>query len=389
MTAFDETCMRRALEIALRAEGAVEPNPMVGCVIARDERIVAEGWHERFGGPHAEINALAHLARAGQSSQGCDLYVTLEPCCHHGKTPPCVGAIVAAGIKRVVAAQTDPFAAVAGRGIAELTAAGVKVETGLCEDEARDLNAPYRKLIETGRPWVIAKWAMTLDGKVATASGDSRWISNESSRRIVHELRGRVDAILVGIGTALADDPLLTARPAGKRIATRVVLDSLARLPLTSQLVQTAGQVPLLVAAGPKAPESNLTGLRTAGCEVVQFPNSAHSDRLPALLDELGRRRMTNLLVEGGAAVFGSFFDQDLVDEVCVFAAPKIVGGAAAPSPVQGQGPERIDLAHVLSNVQIESIDGDVYVRGRIRRPRRESGEKSRASPTNNIRDAQ
>ena len=236
--------MRRALELAERGRGYVEPNPLVGAVIVRDDQVVAEGWHQRFGEAHAEIDA---LAMAADKARGATLYVTLEPCCHHGKTPPCTDALIRAGIKHVVAAMLDPFAQVAGKGVELLRAAGITVETGLCEQEARSLNAPYLKLLATGKPYVHAKWAMSLDGKIATRSGDSRWISNEASRKRVHELRGRMDAIIVGIGTVLADDPLLTARPPGPRTACRVILDSCGRLPLSSKLAQSARLVPTLV----------------------------------------------------------------------------------------------------------------------------------------------
>src|SRR5436305_1406899 len=206
----DHTWMRRALELAERGRGFVEPNPLVGAVVVRDGSVVGEGWHRRYGEAHAEVNA---LAQAGEAARGATLYVTLEPCCHVGKTPPCTDAVLAAGISRVVAAMADPFPKVAGGGIARLRAAGVAVAVGLGESEARRLNAPYLKLLATGRPYVHAKWAMTLDGKIATRTGDSRWISNEASRRVVHAMRGRMDAILVGIGTALVDDPSLTAPP--------------------------------------------------------------------------------------------------------------------------------------------------------------------------------
>src|SRR5437763_14170321 len=204
MTDTDATWLRHARTLAERGRGAVEPNPLVGAVVIRDGQLVGEGWHQRYGGPHAEINA---LAAAGGGARGATLYVTLEPCCHHGKTPPCTDAVLRAGIRRVVAAMPDPFPQVAGKGAALLRAAGVTVEFGLCEAEARRLNAPYLKLLGTGRPYVHAKWAMSLDGKIATRTGDSKWISNDAARRRVHELRGRMDAILVGIGTALADDP--------------------------------------------------------------------------------------------------------------------------------------------------------------------------------------
>lgn len=356
--------MQRALELAAQGEGAVEPNPMVGCVIARGAEILGEGWHRRFGGPHAEVEAL-EIAR--ERARGATLYVTLEPCCHQGKTPPCTRAVLAAGIARVVAATTDPFLQVAGGGLAELRAAGVEVQSGVLESEARKLNAPYLKLLSTGRPWVIAKWAMTLDGKIATRSGDSRWISCKASRQVTHQLRGRVDAIVVGRGTAAADDPLLTARPPGPRTAVRVVLDTRASLSLKSQLVRTARELPVLVAASSEASEVNCTKLREAGCEVLTCGGATPQARLESLLDELGKRRMTNVLVEGGSRLLGSFFDALLIDEVHVFIAPKLAGGEAAPGPIAGQGVEAIAAAMALEDVVVKQIGGDVYLHGRTR----------------------
>ena len=354
--------MRRALEIAERGRGAVEPNPLVGAVLVRDGHIVGEGWHERFGEDHAEVRA---LQTAGDAARGATLYVTLEPCCHHGKTPPCTAALIRAGIGRVVAALADPFPLVASRGIAQLQSAGVAVEIGLCESEARRQNAPYLKLVGAGRPYVHAKWAMTLDGKIATRTGDSKWISNETSRRKVHELRGRMDGILVGIGTALADDPLLTARPPGPRVAGRVVLDSKARLPLTTQLVRTAKTVPTMIVVSSTAPQDRVDALVAAGCEIMaRSPEQEGSPRLVTLLDELGKRRWTNLLVEGGSDVLGRFLDAGMIDEVHVFLAPRLVGGAQGKTPVAGRGVESLADAWNLSAWQTEMLDGDVYLRG-------------------------
>ena len=298
--------MRRALELAVRGQGFVEPNPMVGCVIAQGAEIIGEGFHRRFGQAHAEVEA---LRIAGDRAAGATLYVTLEPCCHHGKTPPCTRAVLASGVRRVVVAARDPFPQVQGGGIAELQAAGVDVEVGLLEAEARRLNAPYLKLVETGRPWIIAKWAMTLDGKIATRTGESRWISNPQSREIVHELRGRVDAVVVGRGTAERDDPLLTARPPGPRTAVRVVLDTQASLGSDSQLVRTASEAPVLVAVGEESSPADRSRLRDAGCEVFVCDGETHAARLDALLAELGRRRLTNVLVEGGGRLLGSLLD--------------------------------------------------------------------------------
>lgn len=358
--------MARALELASRGEGYVEPNPMVGCVVVRDGEVVGEGWHRKFGGPHAEVEA---LRVAGARTRGATMYVTLEPCCHHGKTPPCTQAIIAAAMARVVCAQRDPFEQVAGRGIKTLEAAGITVEVGTSEAEAKRLNAPYLKLVTTGRPWIIAKWAMTLDGKIATRTGDSRWISGEASREIVHQLRGRVDGIMVGRGTVERDDPLLTARPPGPRVATRIVVDSRASLPPESQLVRSVSDAPVLVAVGSEALQENIDRLTATGCEVVVCrPNDAVQKlvSMPALLDELGRRRMTNVLVEGGSRLLGAFFDAGEIHEVHAFIAPKLIGGFQAATAFAGMGLEKIAKALQLDDLEMRQIGDDLYVRGRI-----------------------
>lgn len=381
--------MLRATALARRGEGFVEPNPMVGCVIAKDGEVVGEGWHQQFGGPHAEVHA---LKAAGERAKGATMFVTLEPCCHQGKTPPCTDAIIAAGIQRVVTALRDPFPQVAGGGLKRLAAAGIDVELGLGESDVQQLNAPYLKLVATGRPWMIAKWAMTLDGKMATRSGYSKWISGEASRHVAHQLRGRVDAIMVGRKTAQLDDPMLTARPsesttaglpsnaaktsataglsssAPSRIATRIVLDSMAGLPSFSQLVRTAGKYPTLIAAGPEAPEKELRRLAAAGCEVLPFAPPSRYERLIQLLDELGRRRMTNVLVEGGANLLGSMFDAGQIDEAHVFIAPKLFGGQKARSPIRGAGVEQVTDALQLESLQVQRLGDDVYVSGRVKR---------------------
>ena len=363
---FDAWHMRRALELAVRGQGFVEPNPLVGCVIVQAEgTVVGEGFHPRFGGPHAEIEA---LRVAGPRADGATLYCTLEPCCHHGKTPPCTDAILAAGITRVVAAMPDPFPQVSGGGLRALQAAGVEVRVGLLADEARRLNAPYLKLVEQGVPWIIAKWAMTLDGKMATRSGDSQWISCEAARRVTHQLRGRVDAILIGSGTAAADDPLLTARPSGARRATRVVVDSRAVLSLESQLVRTARDTPVLIAVGPDAPDTAKQQLASAGCEVWVCQAADSQERLRLLLKELGHRRMTNVLLEAGGRLLGSFFDAGQIDEVHAFIAPKLIGGLSAASPFAGAGVERMSDALLLDEPNVRTLGDDVYISGRVRR---------------------
>jgi diaminohydroxyphosphoribosylaminopyrimidine deaminase/5-amino-6-(5-phosphoribosylamino)uracil reductase len=359
MTSSDEFFMQRALALAERGRGHVEPNPLVGAVVVRDGQVVGEGWHQCYGQAHAEVNA---LTAAGEAARGATLYVTLEPCCHQGKTPPCTDAVLRSGVRRVVVGMADPFPQVAGKGLQILQNAGLAVITGICESEARQLNAPYLKLLATGRPYVHAKWAMTLDGKIATRTGDSRWISNETSRRRVHELRGRMDAIVVGIGTVLADDPMLTARPPGPRTATRIVLDSHGRTPAASQLVRTARETPTLIATVGNA----AAALRTHGCEVASLSAAETGISLPDFLDELGRRRITNLLVEGGARVLGSFLDGRLIDEVHVFIAPKLIGGGEAKSPLGGLGVAKVAEALSLRNCRVEMLDGDVYLNGKV-----------------------
>lgn len=355
--------MTQALGLAARGQGAVEPNPMVGCVIASRGNAVGRGWHQRFGGPHAEIEALRD---AGDAARNATMYVTLEPCCHHGKTPPCADAILQAGLRRVVIAMRDPFPEVDGGGARALQEAGLEVEVGLHETDARSLNAPYLKRVRHGRPWLIAKWAMTLDGKLASRAGSSQWISHPASRAVVHQLRGRMDAIIIGRGTAAADDPRLTARPPGPRTAIRIVLDSQAMLSLDSQLVQTAGDVPVLVVASTAADQANCRRLEAAGCEVMQLAGDDPAARLGVLLDELGRRNLTNVLLEGGSQLLGSAFDARLIDEVHVFIAPKLLGGRQALTPIGGLGLEFLSEAHGLEEVTVEQLGGDVYVCGRV-----------------------
>lgn len=355
--------MERALQLAERGRGFVEPNPLVGAVVVRGDRAVGEGWHRRFGETHAEVHA---LAEAGAAAREATLYVTLEPCCHQGKTPPCTDALLRAGIRRVVAAMLDPFPAVAGKGVAILREAGVTVEVGVGQSRARRLNAPYLKLLATGRPYVHLKWAMTLDGKIATRTGESKWISGEGSRARVHALRGRMDALLVGIGTALADDPILTARSPGARTPVRVILDSHGRLSPGTRLVQTARDAPLLVVTT-GVPVAGADALRSCGCEVIALAASDGRPSVAAVLHELGRRQMTNILVEGGSQILGSFVDAGEGDEIHVVVAPRLVGGAAAKGATGGRGVERIADALQFMDMEVEMLEGDVLIHGRKR----------------------
>jgi diaminohydroxyphosphoribosylaminopyrimidine deaminase/5-amino-6-(5-phosphoribosylamino)uracil reductase len=374
----DQRYMELALALALRGRGYVEPNPMVGCVVATpsavpgdvsladvrfDATIVGRGWHQRFGGDHAEVNALRD---AGDKARGATLYVTLEPCCHHGKTPPCAEAILQAGIARVVVAQLDPNPLVRGNGVKRLRESGIAVDVGCGGLEARQLNSPYLMRLESRRPWVIAKWAMTLDGKIASRDAESRWISNERSRSIVHQLRGRMDAIVIGSTTARIDDPLLTARPAGPRVAVRVVVDSKARLATDSRLVRSAKEIPLILAVSQDAAEQDIARLTSAGCQLINCGAGPGTTRLLSLLRELARREMTNVLVEGGGTLLGSFWDAGLIDEVHVFVAPKLIGGTTATSPLGGHGKRTIPSKPSLVDVRTDILDGDVYIHGRV-----------------------
>jgi diaminohydroxyphosphoribosylaminopyrimidine deaminase/5-amino-6-(5-phosphoribosylamino)uracil reductase len=376
-TDADSRHMLRALELAERGQGFVEPNPMVGCVIVKDGAVVGEGFHARFGGPHAEVAA---LEAAGSNAKGSTLYVTLEPCCHQGKTPPCTKAVIAAGIRRVVAAMQDPFAEVSGKGLAELKEAGIEVEVGLHEDQARRLNAPYLKLLSTGKPWVIAKWAMTLDGKIATRSGYSKWISGSAAREVVQSLRSRVDAIVVGRRTAEMDDPLLTARPENgtpTRIAKRIVVSSQARMSPGSRLIKTAKDIPVLLACGPESDKKDIRRLTARGVEVHRFSATTRYERTLDLLERLGSLKMTNILVEGGSQLFGTLLDARQIDEVHVFIAPKLFGGEKAPSPIGGAGIGDVSAALRLENTKVQTLGEDVYLHGYLQRQPPESAPNS------------
>lgn len=327
--------MRRAIRLAMLGRGRVEPNPMVGCVIVRDERILGEGYHHRFGQPHAEREA---IAACSESPAGGTAYVTLEPCCHtNKKTPPCVPALIEAGIRRVVVGCTDPNPAVAGEGIRQLRQAGVEVEVGLLEAECRQLNAAFFARVLHRRPYVTLKWAQSADGKVAGPGGARRQISNAASMQLVHGLRSRCDAILVGIGTALADDPMLTARVENAaRQPLRVVLDSGLRLPLDAKLVRTAREVPVLVCCGGEAGQSaRADELRQRGVQILTMDTTADQGprvSLTEVLAALGQRDVTHLLVEGGPTVAWGFVEQNLADRAWVFHAPVRIDDATAPA---------------------------------------------------------
>ena len=363
----DRNWMRRALDLAVRARGRTSPNPMVGAVIVTDGQVVGEGFHAYAGSDHAEVAA---LREAGPAAAEGTLYVSLEPCCHQGRTPPCVDQILGAGIRRVVAAGEDPNPSVSGRGFASLREAGVRVEVGLLGEEAARLNEAFFKYIRTGVPFVTLKVAASLDGKIATRTGESRWITGESARRRVHQLRNEVDAVLVGIGTVLRDDPLLTTRLgiADQRDPIRVIVDNLARLPLRAKAVNRASTAPTILAVSQTAPRGKLEALEREGVQVIVVENSPRRVSLERLMEALGKRGILSVMIEGGAEINASALREGVVDKVLVFLAPILIGGKSTSTAVGGDGIESLAQALRLRDVRIEKFDGDILVEGYLAR---------------------
>lgn len=362
----DASVMQHALRLARQGLGRVEPNPPVGAVIVDAQRQwIADGWHQQFGGPHAEVHAIQ--AAVGRT-QGHDLFVTLEPCSHHGKTPPCADAVIAAGFRRVVIGCADPAPHVAGQGIDRLQAAGIATVVNVCQQDAEALIAPFRKLMLRQLPWVHAKWAMTLDGRIATRTGHSQWISSAASRAEVHLLRGRMDAIITGAGTVRADNPELTARPSGPRTALRVVMDADGRsVTSNGRLMSTLSLAPVLLCVSEQHAESaHVRQLAQAGAEVFVVTGNDRGQHIRQMLQELGRRNFNHVLLEAGTGLMGSFFDQHLVDEVHVFIAPKIVGGTGAMSPIGGTGLARVATHAAVQQVHLRRLEDDVLLEGHL-----------------------
>lgn len=361
----DEDFMRTALQMARNAEGRTSPNPLVGAVIVRDGRIVAAGWHRKAGTPHAEVHA---LNMAGDLAKGATLYVTLEPCAHYGRTGPCAKAVAEAGIARVVIAMKDPNPLVAGKGIKILEDAGVDVTCGVLEAEAVSLNEVFLKWIAHKMPFVVLKTAMTLDGKIATATGESQWITNEASRRRVHEWRDRYDGILVGIGTVLKDDPSLTARLSGRmgRNPVRIIADSRARTPLHAKAV-TDGQARTIVVVTEHAPAERIAALKNAGVEILTAGSGEQVD-LRAMMRQLGRQEICSIFAEGGGRLNYSLLKAGLVDKVHAFIAPKLVGGKDALTPVEGEGFAHLSEAVELERLTAEPMAGDILLTGYVAR---------------------
>jgi diaminohydroxyphosphoribosylaminopyrimidine deaminase/5-amino-6-(5-phosphoribosylamino)uracil reductase len=340
---------------------------MVGAVLVRDHTIIGEGFHAAFGGDHAEVAA---LKAAGARATGATCYVTLEPCAHYGRTPPCADALVQAGVAQVVAATYDPNPAVAGRGIERLREAGIPVEVGLLEEEAVRLNEAYFKYIRSGEPLVILKAAMSLDGKLATRTGDSQWITGEQARRRVHELRNAVDAVVVGIGTILRDDPMLTTRLDGQegRDPLRVIVDSRGRLPLTARLLRS-GSHPVLIATSSRISQARVQRLEASGVEVTVLPPGEGGVSLPDLVRELGRRKITTAMIEGGGRLATSALEAGIVDKLILMLAPVLIGGKTAPMLLQGEGVEKLKDALRVRYLTVERLGDDCILEGYLSEP--------------------
>jgi diaminohydroxyphosphoribosylaminopyrimidine deaminase/5-amino-6-(5-phosphoribosylamino)uracil reductase len=357
--------MQRALELAEQGRGRTAPNPAVGAVIVKDGQIVGEGFHPKAGMPHAEVYA---LEQAGSAARGADIYVTLEPCAHVGRTPPCTRALIAAGIRRVFVAIIDPDPRVSGAGISSLREAGITVEIGLCQEQATELIAGFSKHVRSGQPWTIYKAAMTLDGHTATAVGDSRWISCEESRLRVHRLRNRVEAIMVGIETVLKDDPLLNVRLPGEQTCDplRVVVDSRLRFPLQAKMLTHPSSAPTLIATCCKD-SARINALTAAGAEVLVLPaDDAGHVSLPALWDELGRRHVQHLLLEGGSILATSAWQECLIDELMLFVAPRLVGGCPANGLFAGCGTPLMADSAMLEEMRHETSGSDLLIRAKV-----------------------
>ena len=368
-----EDFMNLALTLARRGQGDVEPNPMVGAIIVRDGIALGQGWHKKFGGPHAEIEAFLDAKRNGADVRGAEMYVTLEPCCHYGKTPPCAKAIIESGVAKVYIAMRDPNPKVDGGGMKMLTDAGIEVVSGICQRQAESLNKPFVKYITRRRPWVIAKWAQTLDGKIAARDGSSQWISNETSRAVVHELRSRVDAVIVGAGTFLHDNPTLTARlPEGRQPHRKAVRVVFGLRKSTRQETESFFRQSNLYNSQSLAPvwltwdDGEIIDPIAGAVVSNSLTDASFPTRFDRLLERLADAGATNVLVEGGGRLLGALFDADLIDEFHVFIAPQLLcGGADAVSPLMGLGAPSMPEAKRITDIQTENLDGDLYIRGR------------------------
>lgn len=367
----EEKYMRRAIELAKKGSGHVNPNPLVGAVIVRDGEIIGEGYHECYGQLHAERNAIANAKKRGNSLEGSTIYVTLEPCCHYGKTPPCTEAIIEEKIARVVVGSDDPNPLVSGKGFQMLREKGIEVIPHFLKEECDAMNHVFFHYIRTGTPYVAMKYAMTMDGKIACYTGDSKWVTGEESRAHVQTLRNHYKGIMAGIGTVLADDPMLNCRIEGGRDPIRIIADSHLRIPMDSQLVRTAGQQPLIVACLPDANEEKAAQLKEKGIEVLRIPGVTTADiteeqkeviSLPVLMKELGARKIDGILLEGGGQLNESALQAGIVDRIYCYIAPKIFGGAQAKTPVEGQGLTRAADAWQFDRIGMQEFGQDILL---------------------------
>ncbi len=358
----DSGYMRLALDLARRGEGKVSPNPLVGAVIVRDGKIIGQGWHEKYGEKHAERNAIDSLT---ESAEGADLYVTLEPCCHHGHQPPCTDAIIEAGIKRVVIASGDPNPLVAGKGIRILRSHGIEVVEGVLREEAERMNEIFFHYITTRTPFVALKYAMTLDGKIACHTGASRWITGEEARRHVHVLRNRYSAILTGVGTVIKDDPLLTCRIPEGRNPLRVIADTSLRTPYEAAVVKTAGTVRTVIATC-VSDRNRIRPYEEAGCIVISLPEENGHVSMPALMRWLGENEVDSVLCECGGSLSWSLLESGFINKVYAYVAPKIIGGESAPAPVGGAGVDDLSSAFHLEDIAVSRFGDDLLVEGDV-----------------------
>lgn len=360
---YDEKYMRLAMQLAGNAIGRTSPNPLVGAVIVKDNRVVGCGWHRKAGTPHAEVHA---LNQAGELAQGADVYVTLEPCAHYGKTPPCAKALVEAKVKNVYGGLLDVNPKVAGKGFKILEDAGIHVEYGFLQDELRKQNEVFFKWIEHKKPFVVLKAAMTLDGKIATATGQSKWITNETSRAYGYKLRDIYDGIMVGINTVIEDNPMLTARVDGGKNPIRIVVDSSLKIDINANVVQDKS-AKTIIATTDKANKDKILKLQAQDVDVIVVDKDENDKvDIEKLLDILGQKNICSILVEGGATLNGSFVAKKLVDKVYFFIAPKIIGGKEAKTPVAGTGILNLQEALTLKDIQFEKLEEDILIIGRV-----------------------
>lgn len=354
--------MQRALELAKKGVGHVNPNPLVGALIVKADKIIGEGYHQKFGEPHAEINAFASLQ---ESATDATMYVTLEPCSHYGKTPPCVNAIIKNKLKRVVIASLDPNPLVAGRSITKLQTAGIQVETGILKAECDELNALFFHYITQKTPYVIMKYAMTTDGKVATHTGESRWITGATARQKVHEDRNRYSAIMVGVGTIIADDPMLNCRIENSRDPIRIICDTTLRTPTTSRIIETAKQIPTILLTAQTAKTKHQPYI-DKGCQIIPIPLNNNKLDLQSAMQILAEQGIDSILLEGGATLNASALEAGIIQKVQTYIAPKLFGGATAPTPIAGLGVDHPDQAFILKNKKITTLGEDILIESEV-----------------------